>query len=69
MAIHLPTLDGESLQVSFEYENVILGNEKLTWFGSNELTLIVYDTLTHEAVDVVSFSTLDGCALARAAEE
>ena len=63
------TLDGKSLQVSFEYENVILGNEKLTWFGSNELTLIVYDTLTHEAVDVVSFSTLDGCALTRADEE
>lgn len=62
------TLDGEALTVNFEYQDVILGGKKLTWFGADELTLIVYDTLTHETVDIVTFNTLTACELNRAEE-
>lgn len=63
------TLDGEELRVNFEYQDVIYGDKKLTWFGGNDLTLIVYDTVTHELVDILAFSTLDGCAFARVSGE
>ena len=60
------TLDGEELTVSFEYQDAVLGGKRLSWFGSSEMTLIVYDTTTHELVDVVTFSSLNGYKLRRA---
>ena len=60
------TLDGEKLTVSFEYQDAVLGGKRLSWFGSSEMTLIVYDTTTHELVDVVTFSSLNGYKLRRA---
>ena len=59
------TLDGEELTVSFEYQDAVLGGKRLSWFGSSEMTLIVYDTTTHELVDVVTFSSLNGYKLRR----
>lgn len=59
------TLDGEKLSVNFEYQDVIHGEQKLTWFGSDELTIIVYDTVSHSLVDIVKFATLNGCELVR----
>lgn len=62
------TLDGETLTVNFEYQDVVHAGKKLTWFGADELTLIVYDTLTHETVDILTFNTLTACKLNRASE-
>lgn len=59
------TLDGEELSVNFEYQDVIYGASKLTWFGGDELTIIVYDTVSHNLVDIVTFATLNGCDLVR----
>lgn len=63
------TLDGQELTVNFEYQDVVHGNKKLTWFGGNDLTLIVYDEVTHELVDILAFSTLNGCEFMRVTDE
>lgn len=58
-------LDGEVLTVSFEYQDVVHGGEKLTWFGSSDVTLLVYDTLTHALVDTVAFTSASRFELVR----
>ena len=62
-------LNGGTLRVNFEYQDVYLNDKKLTWYGGSEITLVVYDTLTDTVVDTVGFNTLNNCALTRAEDK
>lgn len=50
-------LDGQTLDISFEYFTANLGGKQLAWFGAADFLCIVYDSFTHELVDVTAFSS------------
>lgn len=54
--IYTTELDGKPLEANFEYLTLSLDGKELSWFGTSDILCLVYDTYTHELVDITSFS-------------
>lgn len=67
-AVHSYDLNGKTLTVNFEYQDIVFDNEKVLWFGPSDFVVAVYDPVTEEIVDTTVFMFSNRYQLQRSEE-